>query len=82
MLATPVTSAPHAFAICTAHGPTLPEAPLTSTLWPGWIPPRACRPWMARIAPCGTVAASSGVIPGGIGANARSGAATYSPNAP
>src|SRR5687767_7016797 len=40
VLHTPVTCAPRAFASCTANGPTLPDAPLISTLCPGAIPPR------------------------------------------
>ena len=35
MLHTPVTSAPNALAICTAKVPTPPDAPMTSTRWPG-----------------------------------------------
>ena len=34
VLHTPVTSAPNAFAICTANVPIPPEAPLMSTAWP------------------------------------------------
>ena len=58
-LATPVTSAPIAFAICTRNGPTLPDAPSTSTLSPGWIvlPLRRRSPCKARTAECGRVAA-------------------------
>ena len=45
VLQTPVTSAPNDFASWTANGPTLPDAPLMSTLSPGSRvrPPR--RPW-------------------------------------
>ena len=39
VLHTPVTSAPNALAICTANVPTPPDAPLTSTLCPGWTCP-------------------------------------------
>ena len=35
VLHTPVTSAPKAFAICTANGPTPPDAPLIKTVCPG-----------------------------------------------
>ena len=35
VLHTPVTSAPNAFAICTANVPTPPDAPLMRTFWPG-----------------------------------------------
>src|SRR5918911_280710 len=34
VLATPVTSAPSAWAICTAKVPTPPDAPMISTCWP------------------------------------------------
>ena len=34
-LHTPVTSAPRVLAICTANGPTPPDAPLISSAWPG-----------------------------------------------
>ena len=35
VLHTPVTSAPSALAIWTANVPTPPDAPMTSTVWPG-----------------------------------------------
>ena len=35
VLQTPVTSAPNAFAICTANVPTPPDAPMISTFCPG-----------------------------------------------
>ena len=84
VLQVPVTSAPRAFAIWTANGPTLPDAPSMSTRSPGPTvrPSRRRSPWIARIAECGSVAASSNGIAGGISANARSGAVTYSANAP
>ena len=76
VLQTPVTSAPRDFAIWTANGPTLPDAPSIRTVSPGPTvrPSRRRSPWMARIAECGRVAASSNDIPSGIGRNARSGA--------
>src|SRR6266568_4889523 len=36
VLHTPVTSAPNAFAICTANVPTPPDAPLMRTFCPSW----------------------------------------------
>src|SRR4051794_20852634 len=39
VLATPVTSAPNAFAICTANVPTPPDAPMISTFCPARIRP-------------------------------------------
>jgi hypothetical protein len=39
VLQTPVTFAPNDLAICTAKVPTPPEAPLTSTVCPGWTFP-------------------------------------------
>ncbi len=53
MLATPVTSAPKALAICTANVPTPPDAPMTSTVCPAWT-----RPW-SRTA-CSAVSAEIG----------------------
>ena len=83
-LHTAVTSAPMSFAIWTANGPTLPDAPSISTRSPDRIdrPFRRRSPWRARIPECGRVAASSNDRPSGIVANARSGAAAYSANAP
>ncbi len=82
VLQTPVTWAPKAFAIWTAKGPTLPDAPLISTLLPGLIRSPRLRPWMARMAACGMVAASSKVRLAGIRAQACSGAHAYSAKAP
>ena len=83
-LAVAVTWAPSAFAICTANGPTLPDAPSMSTRSPGRIvrPFLSRSPWTARIAECGSVAASSKLIEAGIGWNARCGAQTNSAKAP
>ena len=64
---TPVTSAPSAFAICTANEPTPPDAPVTSTVWPGCtfaISRRACSAVMPDV---GTAAASVIDKPGGTG---------------
>ena len=84
VLQTPVTSAPSDFAIWTANGPTLPDAPSIRTRSPSPTlrPFRSRRPWRARIAECGSVEASSDGIPVGIAWNAASGAQTYSANAP
>jgi hypothetical protein len=73
-LQTPVTSAPSAFAIWTANGPTLPDAPSMRTRSPGLTvrPFRSLSPWTARMAECGIVAATSNDIPAGIGWNAFS----------
>lgn len=40
-LQTPATAAPRCFAYCTAAVPEVPDAPQTSTLWPGWLSPFA-----------------------------------------
>ena len=82
MLLTPVTCAPRAFAIWTANGPTFPDAPLTSTRVPGPMPSPPRRPWRARIAAWGMVAATSNGTPAGLAAQARSGAHAYSAKAP
>ena len=79
---TPVTCAPNAFAIWTAKGPTFPDAPLTRTLSPGsmrLLPRRFCN---ARMPDCGTVAASSKLMLGGLWAHACSAAQAYSAKAP
>ena len=59
VLHTPVTSAPNALAICTAKEPTPPDAPVTSTVWPGRtfaMSRNACNAVMADV---GTAAAST-----------------------
>jgi hypothetical protein len=63
-----VTSAPNAFAICTANDPTPPDAPMTSTCCPArTLPPSrtACR---AVSAETGAAAACSKVMFFGFGA--------------
>ena len=52
VLQTPVTSAPNALAIWTAKEPTPPEAPVTSTVWPGRtcaMSRNACKAVMADV---------------------------------
>ena len=46
-LDTPATSAPNAFAICTAYVPTPPDAPMISTFWPGATFPWSRTAWSA-----------------------------------
>ncbi len=81
---TPVTSAPIHFAIWTANGPMLPDAPPIRTFAPGCTvrPFRSRRPCNARIAECGSVEAVSKLMPSGIGRKAFSGADTDSANEP
>ena len=64
-LATPVTWAPMAFAIWTANGPTLPDAPTTSTRSPalGVRPLRVRSPCSASTAECGSVDACTKSMP-------------------
>jgi hypothetical protein len=59
VLHTPVTSAPNALASWTAKLPTPPEAPMTTTCWPGWTPPVSRSAWRAANPEMGTAAASS-----------------------
>src|SRR5437899_1119246 len=59
VLQTPVTSAPSAFAICTANVPTPPDAPMTRTVCPGRSSPLSRSPCSAVIAARGTAAACS-----------------------
>lgn len=58
-LHTAVTVAPKCFASCTAAEPMLPEAPMISNFWPGWILPRLLRKYNAVFAPNGIATASS-----------------------
>ena len=57
----PVTSAPNAFAICTANVPTPPDAPLIEDLLPGLEMPLSRRSWRAVVADTPTAAACSKV---------------------
>src|SRR4030065_379787 len=59
VLHTPVTSAPSAFAICTANVPTPPDAPLIRTFCTGRTCPLSRRPWRAVTAGPGAAAAPS-----------------------
>src|ERR671911_1528561 len=70
--ATPVTTAPRAFAICTVNVPTPPPAPVTTTVLPG----DTSAAWSARnaVAPeIGTAAASSKDRRGGLAATLPTG---------
>ena len=78
VLQTPVTSAPIAFAICTAKVPTPPEAPMISTFSPAWTRPwsrTACR---AVDPETGTAAACSNERFVGFGASLAGRTAAYS----
>src|SRR5215211_6114064 len=59
VLHTPVTWAPNALANWTAKLPTPPEAPMTTTCWPGWTPPVSRSAWRAANPEIGTAAACS-----------------------
>src|SRR4249920_1318060 len=59
VLATPVTSAPNAFAICTAIVPTPPAAPMTRTFCPGCTFALSRMAWRAVTPETGTAAACS-----------------------
>src|SRR6266540_2304988 len=67
VLATPVTRAPNAFAICTANVPTPPAAPTTSTDCPGWTRASSRTAWSAVTPETGTAAACSKVSLAGLG---------------
>jgi hypothetical protein len=79
---TAVTCAPNAVASCTAKVPTPPDAPVISTVWPGWTRPWSRRPCRAVRPEMGTVAACSKVRFAGLGASLFSGARAYSAKAP
>src|SRR5918994_1299882 len=79
--ATPVTTAPRAFAICTVNVPTPPPAPVTNTFVPG----DTSAAWSARsaVAPeIGTAAASSKDSRGGFAATFPTGTTANSANEP
>ena len=82
MLHTAVTSAPSAFAICTANVPTPPAAPLTRTCCPGSRRPWSRSAWRAVQPAMGTAAACSKVTSGGFTAKSSSVPRTYSAKAP
>ena len=67
MLHTPVTSAPSAFAICTANVPTPPAAPTISTFCPGRTFALSRSAWRAVTPEIGTAAASSNERLSGLG---------------
>ena len=82
VLQTPVTSAPKAFAICTAKVPTPPDAPMISTCWPGWTFALPRIAWSAVDAEMGTAAACSKERFAGLGASMLASARAYSANDP
>src|SRR3954452_10317269 len=82
VLHTAVTAAPSAFAICTANGPTAPDAPLISTLCPGRSFPRSRRPCSAVSPETATHAACSKLIASGFATSVDSDVHAYSANAP
>ena len=83
MLHTPVTSAPRAFAICTANVPTPPDAPFTSTFWPGLTCALSRNACSAVTAATGTPAACANVRFAGFGTSALPCVTlTYSAKAP
>ncbi len=63
-----VTSAPSAFAICTANDPTPPEAPVISTVCPAVNRATSRSACSAVIPDVGTAAASAAATPAGTGA--------------
>ncbi len=81
-LQTPVTSAPKAFAICTANVPTPPDAPMIRTVCPGWTRPWSRRPWSAVHPASGIAAACSKVRLAGFRTKWSSRAQAYSASAP
>ena len=81
-LATPVTSAPSAVAICTAYEPTPPEAPITRTFWPRSTRPTSDTAISAVSPEIGTAAACSKVTFAGLGASLSSRATAYSAKEP
>ena len=82
MLATPVTVAPMAFAICTVNVPTPPPAPITSTDCPGRTCPLSRRAWIAVVPETGTAAACSNVSRSGLRTSLSAGATVSSANEP
>src|SRR5215212_24799 len=68
-LATPVTSAPKAMAICRANEPTPPEAPMINTVCPAWTSPRSRTPCSAVSAEMVVTAAWAKVRFAGLGAS-------------
>src|SRR6267142_6037525 len=82
LLHTPVTSAPHDLAICTANVPMPPAAPLIRTRFPGWIRPALRRPCSAVSPASGTAAASSNETLAGFATKDDSEAHAYSARDP
>src|SRR5215218_809504 len=82
VLHTPVTSAPNALASWTAKLPTPPEAPMTTTVCPGWTPPVSRSAWRAANPEIGTAAACSKVRLPGFSASWPSGTEAYSAKDP
>jgi hypothetical protein len=82
VLATPVTSAPYAFAIWTANVPTPPEAPMTSTRSRAVTCPWSRTAWSAVSPEIGRAAACSNVRCRGLGASFAAAAGAYSAKPP
>src|SRR3954471_8904927 len=81
-LHTPVTVAPSATASWTAIVPTAPDAPTTSTRWPGWTWPWSHSACMATNVGYGRAGGRPNDRPGGFGATLPIGATAYSANVP
>ncbi len=82
VLATPVTVAPSAVASCTANEPTPPDAPITSTRWPGSTRPTVVRAWSAVMPEIAETAACSKLTFSGLCASFDSLAEAYSAKVP
>ena len=79
---TAVTSAPRALASCTAHTPTAPPTPFTSTRWPALTRPWSHRFISAMRAAVGTAAAPSNKRFSGMRASSASSTAANSAKVP
>src|SRR6266540_5745609 len=82
VLATPVTRAPNAFAICTANVPTPPAAPTTSTDCPARTRALSRTAWSAVTPETGTAAACSKVSRAGLETSLSARAIAYSAKEP
>ena len=82
MLATPVTSAPNALAICTAKVPTPPDAPMISTFCPDATCPPSRTACSAVRAEMVVAAACSKVRLVGLGASLSARPTAYSAKDP
>ncbi len=82
MLHTPVTSAPNAFAICTANVPTPPAAPITRARCPARSFATSRSAWSAVTPETGTAAACSKLSRAGLRASFSGRAIASSPNEP